>query len=323
MLIIFSCDILAFSLKDIDMGRLFIFSNSSRVDNFIRDIFMPDDSFMLFESHVTTDYVPFEQINGGPSKSYVFTAFEKDTALIYNFNDINSAIEPLKLNYNEKTEFLKYLSTYTEICIVSAWDDFGDYFGNVYNYLFSLSDTRNDCLPISVCGPETNRFENRQSLHDYMRYAPKVKAYYNKEYMNIAVINYFKSIYNLSMTFDECVMLHVVDRSTEKLTHCPAYLIYNNLNNNLITSTNGFKLFENLYTLKYITNYDHNGTICVTTLDAYKDYKNDLLNQGINYEAIVDTFENASRYEHDKFKQHIDKYFEKLANLNKKEATCN
>lgn len=323
MLIIFSCDILAFSLKDIEMGRLFIFSNSSKIDKFVKDIFMPDDSFMLFESHVTTDYVPVEKINGGPNKSYVFTDFEKDTALIYNFNHINTAFEPLKISYNEKTEFLKHLSTYTEICIVSSWDAFGDYFGNVYNYLFSLSDTRNDCLPISVCEPETNLFENRQSLHDYMRYAPKVKAYYNKEYMNIAVINYFKLFYNLSITFDECVMLHVIDRSTEKLTNCPSYFIYNNLNNNLITSTNGFKLFEKLHRFNYITNYDHNGTICVATLDDYKVYKRNLFNQGVNYEEIVDVFENASRYEHEKFKQHIDKYFAKLANVNKKETICN
>lgn len=63
--------------------------------------------------------------------------------------------------------------------------------------------------------------------------------------------------------------------------------------------------------------------IYVATLDDYKVYKLNLFNQGINYEEIVDTFENASRYEHEKFKQHIDKYFAKLTNANKKEISCN
>lgn len=280
---------------------------------------MPDDSYMLFETRIDFRH----KMNGGPIPYYELATFKTDKVCIYDFNDISNVFSPINIRYDEKTKFLNHLSTYTEICLVSAWDSVDDYFVSLYNYLFSLSDTRNDCLPISVCEPETNLFENRQSLHDYMRYAPKVKAYYNKEYMNIAVINYFKLFYNLSITFDECVMLHVIDRSTEKLTNCPSYFIYNNLNNNLITSTNGFKLFEKLHRFNYITNYDHNGTICVATLDDYKVYKRNLFNQGVNYEEIVDVFENASRYEHEKFKQHIDKYFAKLANVNKKETICN
>lgn len=301
------------------MGRLFIFSNSSRIDFFIRDIFMPDDSYMLFETHIDFSY----KINGGPIQSYKLSTFKNDTMCVYDFNNISNSINPLKFKYNEKSTLIKHLSTYTEICIVSSWDSVDDYFVSLYNYLFSLSNTRNDCLPISVCDPATDLFQNRQSLNDYMKHAQRVKAYYNKEYMNIAVINYFSSVHNVSITFDELVMLHVIDRCTEKLTHCPSYFIYNNLNNNLITMNESFKLLQNLYKLNYITNYEHNSDICITTLKDYKVYKNRLREQGINYECTVDIFEKFLRYEHNKFKQYIEKYFEKLEKINKKDIVCN
>lgn len=292
------------------MGRLFIFSNGRRVDEFAKHIAMPDDDYLLFENRVSSEY----KLNGGPINVYSLASHQENVVDIYNlFNSRNSTAQ-FQFKYSEKTRLLNQLSNYTEICIVSVWGVVDDYFVSLYNYLLGLSNFKNDCLPISVCEPETDLFENRQSLANYMEYAPQVKKYYNKEYMNIAVIDNIQSIYNVDLTFDEMIMMTVIDKSMYNLTHCPSYYIYNNLNNNLVTIDGSYRIFEHFYKMGYFTNYAHEGNTCVSTLEAYTAYKEKLLSQRIDYKCIYDTFENASNYEHNKFKTHINQYFETLAN---------
>lgn len=293
------------------MGRLFIFQNTSKLNRFIRHVTMPEDACMVFENRTSAFY----KLHGGPHQSYSYAGYTDEVAIIYHSADGKKTTDHIEFHFNNRSDSLKRLLAYSEICIVSLWGDVDDYFMSVYNYLFSLSHTHNHCLPITVCDDNPNLFTNRVALDIYMNESLRIRTYRNKEYMNIAAIDYFRTVGQLDLNFDDLFFIHVIDSSVSKLTYCPTYLLGNHLViNGLLTMNESFKLSEMFYKSGYIKNYENKDIICVKSVSSYEDYKINLLNNNIDYKNIYDTFEQASRYEHNQFKIHINEYFSKLLN---------
>lgn len=299
-----------FNFKDSDMGRLFIFQNNTKLNEFIRDVGMPNDSSMVFEKRATSAY----KLHGGPNNAYCYSGYSDRLGTIYYSENGSMVSEYIDFDVNNKQESLDQLLQYSEICIVSVWDSVDDYFMSLYNYLFGLSETHNNCLPITVCEADPALFNNRVPLNSYMYDSPRVRRYRNKEYMNIAAIEYFKSIHDIVLSFDDFIMINVIDSVVQRFMNCPAYILNNNLvSGGLFTIDESFRASGQLYSSGHLNNYDYNNETCVQAMESYDQYKSNLLKNGIDYKGIYDIFENASRYEHNQFKTHINQYFAKLA----------
>jgi hypothetical protein len=293
------------------MGRLFIFQNNIKLNEFIRDVGMPNDSSMVFEKRNSAEY----KLHGGPNNAYNYSVYNDIVGTIYYSEDGVMSSEYIDFNFNNRPESLARLMEYSEICIVSVWDSVDDYFMSLYNYLFSLSESHNNCLPITVCEADSALFDNRVPLNSYMNDSTRVKRYRNKEYMNIVTLEYFKNIHGVSLSFDDFIMINVIDSVVKRFMNCPAYILNNNLvSSGLFTIDESFQASGKLYSAGHLNNYDYNNETCVQSMKSYVEYKRNLLKYGIDYKDIYDIFENASRYEHNQFKTHINQYFAKLAN---------
>lgn len=300
-----------FNFKDSGMGRLFIFQNNSKLNSFIRNVAMPEDGCMVFEKRSSSVY----KLQGGPYQAYTYSGYSDEVSIIYHSADGKKTTEHIDFHFNNKEEALKRMLQYSEICIISLWGSVDDYFMSVYNYLFSLSETNNNCLPITVCDDKPEMFDNRVPLNDYLHDAARVRRYRNKEYMNIAATDYFKTVGQLDLNFDDIILIKIIDSAVSQLTNCPTYFLNNHLvSGGLFTIDESFKVSEKFYMAGYLKNYDNKHVTCVHAVASYEEYQNHLLKNHIDYKHIYDTFENASQYEHNQFKTHIHQYFAKLAN---------
>lgn len=293
------------------MGRLFIFQNNSKLNSFINSVAMPEDACMIFEKPSSSAY----SLHGNPINAYSYSIYEDNLFTIYYLETGTTPTELIDFNINDRDKALSLFLNYSEICIVSLWDSVDDYFMSVYNYLFSLSEMKNNCLPITLCVDNPQFFQNRVSLNEYLHDAPRVRRYRNKEYMNIAAIEYFKTLGQTELNFDDLILINGIDTAVSKLTNCPIYVLNNHLvRGGLFTIDQSFNVSEKFYKARYIKNYENKSVTCVHAIASYEDYKINLLNNHVDYKSIYDTFENASHYEHNQFKTHINQYFAKLAN---------
>lgn len=272
---------------------------------------MPEDACMIFEKPLSSAY----SLHGNPINAYSYSVYEDNLFTIYYLETGTTPTELIDFDINDRDKVLSLFLNYSEICIVSIWDSVDDYFMSVYNYLFSLSAMKNNCLPITVCVDNPQFFQHRVSLNEYLHDAPRVRRYRNKEYMNIAAIEYFKTLGQTELNFDDLILINGIDTAVSKLTNCPTYFLNNHLvSGGLFTIDESFNVSEKFYKARYIKNYENKGVTCVHAIASYEDYKINLLNNHVDYKNIYDTFENSSHYEHNQFKTHINQYFAKLAN---------
>lgn len=271
---------------------------------------MPEDACMIFENPSSSAY----SLHGNPINAYSYSVYEDNLVTIYYLETGTTPTELIDFNVNDRDKALSLFLNYSEICIVSLWDSVDDYFRSVYNYLFSLSAMNNNCLPITVCVDNPHFFQHRVPLNKYLHDAPRVRRYRNKEYMNIAAIEYFKTLGHIDLNFDDLILINSIDTAVSKLTNCPTYFLDNHLvSGGLFTIDESFNVYAKFYRARYIRNYENKGVTCVHPIASYEYYKINLLNSHVDYKNIYDTFENASHYEHNQFKTHINQYFAKLA----------
>lgn len=306
------------------MGRLFIFQNSKELQTYIqhstytKNSLNDEDNYLIFMDIYPAGY----KVQGHPIKTYRIDKFKKKSGVILGFDNriMNEKIEFL---YDDKAAVVSLLTNYAEICLVSKTDSVDNYFVSLYNYLLSLVDNGNDCLPITVCDIDPNLFDNRLTLENYLGYFTRIRQYRNKEYMNVITIKYFQEIYEMDLNFDYLLMINAVDNCMRLLSNCPSYYLHNSLANSLLPTEDAFNIVEHFFKEQYICGYRNGKDDCIKTLDAYDVMKTELLLKQINYVEFYNVYEDSVYFEHEKFKKVINQYFRKLAKSKNKEFLCN
>jgi len=306
------------------MGRLFIFQNSRELQTYIQhsaytaNSLEDEDNYLIFMDIYLAGY----KVQGCPIKTYTIHKFKKKSGVILRLNN-GIMEEKIEFSYDDKCSVMNILLNYTEICVVSKSDAVDNYFVSLYNYLLSLVDKGNDCLPITVCDIEPTSFDNRLRLDNYISHFTKIRQYRNKEYMNVITIQYFKELYEMDLNFDYLLMINVVDNCMRLLSNCPSYYLHKSLANSLLPTEDSFSIVEHFFKEEYICGYIHKKDTCIKTLEAYDIMKTELLLKKIDYTAIYNMYEQSYYFDHEKFKKEITRYFTKLARNRNKEFSCN
>lgn len=312
------------NFKDVNMRKLFIFQNSRELQNYIqhsayiKQSLNDEDHYLIFMDIYPDGY----KLQGHPIQTYRIDKFKKTSGVILCLGS-RGMEEKMEFAYDDKAAVVSLLSSYAEICIVTKSDSVDNYFVSLYNYLLSLVEKGNDCLPITVCDIDPASFDNRQMLESYLGYFTRVRQYRNKEYMNLISIQYFQELYGMDLSFDYILMINVVDNCMRLLSNCPSYYLHNSLFNSLLPVDDAFNIVEHFFKEQYICGYNHEKDSCVKTLPAYEIMKTELLLKRIDYSDIYKMYEDSSYFGHEEFKKEINQYFKKLAKDKNKEFSCN
>lgn len=299
------------------MCRLFVFPNEREMKTFFPVMGAAGDYAFIFQSRVTKEYI----IHGNPVKLYSSYEFENEETIFYYSPHGYRLYEDKRLKYDDKKSMFIDMMQYSEICIVGTLSLIDDYLAEVYSYFLSLSN-RNDYLPITISNnDELQDFDKRVSLLSYITTSPEFIKYRNKEFMNIETKKYFQAVHDMDINFDDIMLLYITERSVKNLNNYPYYLLNNTLATiGLFTLNESFTQIEKYYKQKYYKSHSINNEIYVKPTKKYEHYKDNLIEKGIYFNNIYQTFDNACRMEHEKFKETVIKYFKKLKKINKKET---